>query len=424
MEYGENFTIENLGGNQRKLTGYLRPVNYKDSQGNWQPINTNWQDSGVTERPNIVSASKLMVSVGNDGMRRIHPTREDDVYAEIGAPYIKVGGVWTKVNIGNPTRTANKLSWTTTNANVYIYHAGHYIKLEIELKNGWTPSGGQFAFPVGLNGLTRTGDTLYKNGNPVMILSAPVVYDKDNTEDVRKITSQFTTVNGQPYLLFTLPDLTGMSKPIVDPTLTLQPDATAGKDTFIASVNATTNQGTNVNFNAGEPNTGSNIRRGLIQFDLSTLPSNSVINSATFSVYLINDASDNARTFRVYRMKRSWVEGTGNATITNDGATWNTYDGVNNWTTAGAFDAADCEQTDIGSVAFSASETLNVFKDFPLTPTTKAGLDLGFGWLIKADTELNEGYLFASSDTATAAQRPKLVIVYTLVNNLASLGVG
>jgi len=49
-----------------------------------------------------------------------------------------------------------------------------------------------------------------------------------------------------------------------------------------------------------------------------------------------------------------------------------------------------------------------------LTPTTKSGLDLGNGWLIRADSEIDDRYDFSSSDEPTAASRPKLTIVYTI----------
>lgn len=187
-------------------------------------------------------------------------------------------------------------------------------------------------------------------------------------------------------------------------TLTLQPDATAGVDTWLAQSLPTTNLGTNALFLIGGD--GANASRALIKFDLSSLPSNAVISSATLSIYATVDEATTASTIRVYRQIRAWTEA---------GATWNTYDGSTSWQTAGGFGALDCEQTDIGSRATTATETVNAFKDILLTPTTKAGLDLGNGWLIKTDNEtLADRYRYSSSDAATAANRPKLVIVYTV----------
>ncbi|MBK7366189.1 MAG: DNRLRE domain-containing protein [Nitrosomonas sp.] len=189
-------------------------------------------------------------------------------------------------------------------------------------------------------------------------------------------------------------------------TLTLQPNETTAMDTWIRSESPTQNNGTNVQLQVGEINGLVGARRSLIKFDLSSLPSNATITSAVLSLYVVTngDFSINARTFRVYRLKRAWVESQ---------ATWNIYSTGNNWAAAGGFHADDCEQTEIGGRAFTATETQNQFKDFILTPITKAALDLGNGWMIKADTEDNDAYLFASSSDATAANRPKLVITYT-----------
>lgn len=61
--------------------------------------------------------------------------------------------------------------------------------------------------------------------------------------------------------------------------------------------------------------------------------------SAVVSFYVWSDSS---QTYDVslYPMLREFVEGTGTGSATGDGATWNTYDGVNAWTAAGGdFDA-------------------------------------------------------------------------------------
>lgn len=403
-ELGRNWERESLGGGRYRLTQYQKPHCYQES-GVWRRINDNWEDSGIPVCPHIVTKAPFMVSVGEDGMRRIHPTKELDRYVEIGAPYVKIGGEWAQVNLGKPARRGNLLKWTTDQANLYIRMAGHFIKLGILLKNGWEPPDGKFAFPVGLTGLTRDGGQIKADGVTVMCVSAPVVYDYDNPLDVRPVAWGFVQVGGQRYVVFTLPNLVGMSRPLIDPTLTIQPDAGDGLDTFILDNEPTTNYGTLNALYVGQINANSNIPRSLIKFDLSNLPADAIISSTTLSLYFANDYSDNARTFRVYRLKRAWVEAE---------TTWNIYSTGNDWQTAGGFGADDCEQTDIGSRAFSATETLNEFKDFSLTPTTKAGLDLGNGWLIKADTEVDDGYSFYSSDEATAANRPKLVIVYSV----------
>lgn len=399
---GTTYEIEDLGAGQFRHTQYTRPIAYNDGGVYRRIVNDYLNDGGGY----IVSTAPLMVTIGDDtngrATRRLHPTREIDVWAEIGRPY----NVSTRLPYAlNPfTRSGNLLTSTNTLANVYVWHGGHYSKLGIQLRGTWrTNPPAQFAFPVGLQGLTWDNGTLRKNGIAVMHLSAPVVYDLDNELDRRPIAWEFTQLAGQWYVVFTLPNLSSnpMSRPLVDPTLTLQPDATAGLDTMIQQVGPNTNFGTFDSLIVGKRTGVAGPERALIEFDLSGLPDAAVISSTTFSLYRTTGEPSSV-TIEVFRVKRAWVESQ---------ATWNIYSTGNSWQTAGCSGANDVESSAIGSLSVPAT---NGFKDWALTPTTKAALDLGNGWLCKAtDEATNLGQWFASSDNATSANRPKLVIVYT-----------
>lgn len=199
--------------------------------------------------------------------------------------------------------------------------------------------------------------------------------------------------------------------PLHATTYSSQPDGTAGIDVPIRSDTPTTNYNTTTVFNIGEANSAAQVGRALIKFDLSSIPANATINSATLSLWTTADLSDNARTFRIYRTLRNWVESQ---------ATWNIFSTGNNWGTAGGFNASDSEQTDIGSRAFTASEA-NGEKQWTLTASAiqemVAGTFANNGFIVKADTENNDMYQFATSDNATAGNRPKLVIDYSEATN-------
>ena len=106
------------------------------------------------------------------------------------------------------------------------------------------------------------------------------------------------------------------------------------KDAYIANSLPTTNTGGSSFVDAGEWKGGSgDARRALLQFNLSPY-SGYILSSAKLRVYDTGtDLATNTRTLRAYRLKRSWAEGDSSA---GSGATWNTYDGSNNWGTAGA----------------------------------------------------------------------------------------
>lgn len=201
------------------------------------------------------------------------------------------------------------------------------------------------------------------------------------------------------------------------PTLVLQPDGTDGIDTFISNF-ADSNFGTNSQLQVGESNADTNaIQRSLLKFDLSSIPNGSTITSAVLTLTYEQAASfraSNNRTMSVYRMIRSWSE---------TESTWSVYSSGNNWGTAGASNTtSDREATDIGTVALATSDADESEKSITLTASKVQewvnGTLTNNGILLQVATELNDLYIFHSSDSATASKRPKLTIVYTPPANM------
>jgi len=318
--------IESLGGGRFRQTIHVAPIAYDDG-GVLKRIDSNWGDSNIPERPSMVSASQLMATVADDGDLRVHPTREDSRYFEFGAPLINVGGEWVRPGFRDRVRDGNTISWTSlgNNETAFLTHAGHYIKWGIQPLKKWD-RWSQFAMPVGLTGLTREGGQLFADGEPVMHLRKPVVYDLDNPLDVRQIAHEFVQQAGQWYALFTLPDLTGMSRPLVDPTLELQPDEASGKDALIYAGAADTNYGSYLDIAIGWWNSGVDEIKGLLQFDISEIPSDSTITSSDLQVRLHSESDVTARDIAIYRGLVEWWEGTENGADPGagiDGCTWN-----------------------------------------------------------------------------------------------------
>lgn len=181
---------------------------------------------------------------------------------------------------------------------------------------------------------------------------------------------------------------------------------TATESNRIEDANATTNYSTNNYFQVGEWNGGAVIDRSLLQFDLSSIPSGSIITSATLRLYdQGTNLSSNDRTMRVYRLLRNWVE---------NQSTWNVYATASNWGTAGAANTtSDREGTDIGSISMPATEVAG-YVDITLTTSAiqdmiSGGSFTNNGFLLKMDTETNDMHQF--SDQTVSNQEPKLVIV-------------
>jgi disaggregatase-related protein len=187
-----------------------------------------------------------------------------------------------------------------------------------------------------------------------------------------------------------------------------QPTAGRGYDTSIQSALATTNFGTNVDLAAGESNAGANIRRTLIRFDdIANLPKDAIIDGAFLWLRINQDLSSTGRTFELYRVVRNWVV---------NQATWNEYATGQAWGTAGCGNnTTDYDGSVVlGSAILSAAETPGKLAIFSFTPAEFQkfvdGTYTNYGWLIKAQTETNDGYNFDSADVATLAWAPLLEV--------------
>lgn len=189
--------------------------------------------------------------------------------------------------------------------------------------------------------------------------------------------------------------------------VTLNPSA----DTQISSGNTTTNYGNGTSLWLGErdDDTGDALRI-LIKFDVSSIPPGSTINSATLRLNMILDRSSNARTARVRYLKRNWVE---------NQATWNVYSSGNNWTTAGAAHTTDdINGDDLATASYTATESIESFKEYTLNATGLAVLSQwvegslsNYGFRIAMDTESNDAYLHDSNQAVD--NFPELVIDYS-----------
>lgn len=216
-------------------------------------------------------------------------------------------------------------------------------------------------------------------------------------------------VYGAPYLHIEYSDPTGTPPPPGGTILTIKPDAASGEDTYLLSSSGSSNYGTSSTMGVGENNNSNNkFARSLIKFDLSSIPANATITSATLSLWTSNDYSSNDSTVRVYRLKVPFNE---------TQATWNVASIGVNWQSPGASGTNDRENVDIGSMQILADEPLGTEEQIQLSPAKiQEMIDGSFtnnGFILVTDTELNDRFDYKTSDTSTVSQRPKLVIHYT-----------
>lgn len=195
-------------------------------------------------------------------------------------------------------------------------------------------------------------------------------------------------------------------------TYTSPQDGTTLDTRIVNGGSADTNYSTLTELYIGEPNSNTYVTRALMQFPGLTngdVPSSAVITSAKLYLKITADYCDNARTLRAFRSKRD---------VNISQATWTIWKTGSNWATAGGFGTDDCEQTDIGNLSLTASETVGSWKEITLTASAIQEIVKGT-WttptlLLKVDTETNDLYIYASSNATTSTNRPYLVVEYVL----------
>lgn len=202
-------------------------------------------------------------------------------------------------------------------------------------------------------------------------------------------------------------------------TVTLEPSA----DNTIYQDNPNNSNGLGGYFIAGNTSSSSP-RRALLRFDLSSIPAGSTVSSVSLQLTL-NKTKAGATTMNLHKVSAAWGEGTSNAGSDpggNDGsgvaatagdATWiRRVFNTTNWTTAGGdFSATVSGTTSVGTpgvFTWSGAQMITDVQGWVNTASTN------FGWLLKS-TEAGSKHAkrFASRNNATAADRPKLTVVYT-----------
>jgi hypothetical protein len=190
--------------------------------------------------------------------------------------------------------------------------------------------------------------------------------------------------------------------------ITLQQDPSVMADASLRSATPNTNYGTSISLYVGESNAATDTTYAVLRFDMAALPSNITITSATLSLWVRTDMSDNARTMRAIPILKTnssnydWVESstTYNATQTG-GVPWS-YPPVGSeiGNVALASDLAPATKVDVTLTAASVQQMIKHNYD---------------GFKLVMDTNTNDQYLFYSSDeTTNTSYRPQLYLEYTL----------
>ncbi|MFN9719324.1 MAG: DNRLRE domain-containing protein, partial [Planctomycetota bacterium] len=169
----------------------------------------------------------------------------------------------------------------------------------------------------------------------------------------------------------------------------------------------------------GGPTTGTGVKRGLVQFDLSTvnIPSGSTIIDVVLKMSLVNSTGGSAA-IGLHRITSPWLEAGSNAPgdETNGGQAhefdatwkWSLYDGLL-WKTAGGDFGSESSSAIVdtpGAYEWSGEGLIDDVQSWLDSPTAN------FGWMVIGPESAGDVKSFASRQSANAAIRPMLEISY------------
>jgi hypothetical protein len=192
----------------------------------------------------------------------------------------------------------------------------------------------------------------------------------------------------------------------------------ADRDTSIFQENQNS-AGADPDMYAGRTSTGF-IRRALVRFDLSSIPSGSAITDVDLALELTNtNQFSGPRTISLWRLQADWGEGvsTGGSGFgsppTPESATWihRFYD-TTSWGTAGGdfvpVASASTVVDNLGPYVWTSAAMIADVQGWLDEPTTN------FGWMVRGD-EVNLGVAkrFAAREHLNESFRPTLTVTFT-----------
>ena len=185
--------------------------------------------------------------------------------------------------------------------------------------------------------------------------------------------------------------------------------------------------GSGMHFFAGRTTTqipaDQRVRRGLIAFDVSSIPAGATITSVTLTLHM-SRTNSGASNIQMRRVLADWGEGTsaagrgegGGAPSTTNDATWVHRffpSSVARWNTPGG----DFSTTVSATTSVGATETFYTWSGAGLVADVQAwvnGTSSNFGWILLGnEVSIGTAKRFDSSENSTVAFRPSLVIQYT-----------
>lgn len=154
---------------------------------------------------------------------------------------------------------------------------------------------------------------------------------------------------------------------------------------------------------------GTEIKHGLIRFDLSSIPAGAKIKIAKMRLYFEGaTALPAGGSIAVHRVLADWKEGNKTGSAGGPGATWFDRTSPVSWSTPGG----DYDATPVTSVVLGAAGSYELFDITPLMQSWASGTSQEFGVLLKASAGVRRAQ-FTSGDGSSSSQWPRLQLQYS-----------
>jgi hypothetical protein len=372
MRLDENRTVTDLGNGRHQLT-IQRGQNYfdRDAQA-YVETPTDLLADDRSAGFSHVHKGQSWKRVGKGGRHRVgFGVGQDVTYSPIGVREV------TPVVDGRTATYADL--WAGVDVILTVTPEG--IKEDLVAKPG---AGNSFAWDATLRGVVLDPSGEYVEpltGKCVGRLLPPTAEYADGVRPCEMtIAGTRITITAEP----------GWRR--IDPTTTIQPDGTAGIDTYLDSVSPTTNYGSATQlYTYGT-------RRAMHQFSLAGIPVGAVIPAASLQIYANTCAAGNVITANP--LTQAWNEAQ---------ATWNNRITDTAWTSAGGTYTASYPAT--ATTPISGWVTWNVLS---MVQAWFAGTIPNYGLLLRQTTGSDVIGFYSSDYTDDPTLRPKLVVTWII----------
>ncbi len=338
---------------------------------------------GALNHPAMVVNLNLLGSMVLD----FNDNRLDAVYLDSSGAVADEFTILKGPDLTPPTLTSVAAEGSATNVEV-VFSEG------VEQSSAETP--GNYSID---GGISVTAATLDPDGRTVNLTTSSMTSSVTYTLTVNNVTDVALNpiaVNSQQ--VFQYVDTT---------TIEFQQGVNSyagASDTYLAEGAATTNFGSSATLLVdGDDGLGVDLAP-LLRFDMSAIPSGSVVQSATINLETFDPTTS---VYSLFALKTAWSE---------LGATWNESSSGVPWQAAGAQGTLDRGTAVLG--AFTAPATGNI----PIALNVD-GVAAVQGWvdspgsnhgIIIADSTSSNGGDIRSSEYGTASVRPKLTVIYSM----------